>query len=63
VAVPSTVTSPCPVDGNGGTAMAFRGVRVFDVREVLRVWLTGEGARSIERLVGADRTTVRRYVG
>ena len=29
--------------------MAFREVRVFEVREVLRVWLGGPGFRSIER--------------
>ena len=43
--------------------MAFREVRVFEVREVLRLWLAGEGIRAIERLVGLDRKTVRRYVG
>jgi transposase len=42
--------------------MAFREVRVFEVREVLRLWLRGEGIRSTERLVGVDRKTVRRYV-
>ena len=42
--------------------MAFREVRVFEVREVLRLWLGGEGIRAIERLVGLDRKTVRRYV-
>jgi len=42
--------------------MAFREVRVFEVREVLRLWLHGEGLRSISRLVGMDRKTVRRYV-
>ena len=42
--------------------MAFREVRVFEVREVLRLWLGGEGFRAIERLVGLDRKTVRRYV-
>jgi transposase len=42
--------------------MAFREVRVFEVREVLRLWLAGEGVRAIERLVGLDRKTVRRYV-
>ncbi|HEY3485725.1 MAG TPA: IS21 family transposase, partial [Ilumatobacteraceae bacterium] len=42
--------------------MAFREVRVFEVREVLRLWLTGEGIRATERLVGFDRKTVRRYV-
>ena len=30
--------------------MAFREVRVYEVREVLRLWLAGEGFRSIERL-------------
>jgi len=43
--------------------MAFREVRVFEVREVLRLWLAGEGVRSIERLSQVDRKTVRRYVG
>jgi transposase len=42
--------------------MAFREVRVYEVREVLRLWLDGEGLRSIERLSQLDRKTVRRYV-
>jgi transposase len=42
--------------------MAFREVRVFEVREVLRLWLRGEGFRATERLAGVDRKTVRRYV-
>lgn len=42
--------------------MAFREVRVFEVREVLRLWLRGGGIRSVERLAGMDRKTVRRYV-
>jgi transposase len=42
--------------------MAFREVRVFEVREVLRLWLAEEGYRSIERLSQVDRKTVRRYV-
>ena len=37
--------------------MAFREVRVFEVREVLRLWLAGEGIRSMERLA---RSTARR---
>jgi hypothetical protein len=32
--------------------MAFREVRVFEVREVLRLWLRGEGVRATERLAG-----------
>lgn len=42
--------------------MAYREVRVFEVREVLRLWLRGEGIRATERLAGVDRKTVRRYV-
>ncbi|HEU5306801.1 MAG TPA: IS21 family transposase [Acidimicrobiia bacterium] len=42
--------------------MAFREVRVFEVREVLRLWLAGEGVRATERRVGFDRKTIRRYV-
>src|SRR5437762_12566016 len=41
--------------------MAFREVRVFEVREVLRLWLGNEGYRSIERLSEVDRKTARRY--
>ena len=42
--------------------MAFREVRVFEIREVRRLWLRGEGVRSTERLAGVDRKTVRRYL-
>jgi transposase len=42
--------------------MAFREVRVFEVREVLRLWLAGESLRGIERLAGMDRKTIRRYI-
>jgi len=42
--------------------MAFREVRVFEVREVLRLWLAGEGFRAVERLSQVERKTVRRYV-
>lgn len=41
--------------------MAFREVRVFEVREVLRLWLRGDGLRPISGLAGIDRKTVRRY--
>jgi transposase len=56
-----TVDSP-PLLSEPEAAMAFREVRVFEVREVLRLWLAGEGVRATERLVGFDRKTVRRYV-
>ena len=42
--------------------MAYREVPVFEVREVLRLWLRGESLRGIERLPRVDRKTVRRYV-
>ena len=42
--------------------MAFREVQVHEIREVLRLWLRGEGLRSAERLAGLDRKPVRRYV-
>ena len=42
--------------------MAFREVPMFEVREVLRLWLGGEGLRAVERLARVDRKTVRRYV-
>jgi hypothetical protein len=42
--------------------MGFREVAVFEIREVLRLWVRGEGLRSIERLALLDRKTVRRYV-
>src|SRR5215213_5671320 len=56
------VDSPPSACGCGRAAMAFREVRVFEVREVLRLWLRGEGLRSVERLAGVDRKTVRRYI-
>lgn len=38
--------------------MTFREVRVFEIREILRLWLRKEGSRSIERLTATDRKTV-----
>ena len=42
--------------------MAFREVPVFEIREVLRLWLRGEGYRAIARLASLDRRTARGYV-
>jgi transposase len=42
--------------------MAFREVRVYEIKEVLRLWLRGEGYRAIERLCSVERKAVRRYV-
>jgi hypothetical protein len=35
---------------------------VFEFREVVRLWLRGEGLRSVDLSAGVDHTTVRRYV-
>ncbi|MGH9071890.1 MAG: hypothetical protein ACRDX8_12170 [Acidimicrobiales bacterium] len=35
---------------------------MYEIREVLRLWLRGEGLRSIERLALVNRKTVRRYI-
>jgi transposase len=42
--------------------MTFREVGVYEIREIVRLWMRDEGLRSIERLTGVDRKTVRRYV-
>lgn len=42
--------------------MAYREVSVIEIREVLRLWVGGEGLRGVERLTTVDRKTVRRYV-
>jgi transposase len=42
--------------------VAFREVGVFEVREVLRCWLAGDGLRTVAERAGVDRKTARRYV-
>jgi transposase len=42
--------------------MAFREVPVFEVREILRLWLLGYALRAIARMVRCDRKTVTRAV-
>jgi hypothetical protein len=42
--------------------VSYREVHVVEVREVVRLWSRGESLRSISRLTGLDRKTVRRYV-
>jgi hypothetical protein len=41
-------------------AVAFREVGVHEIKEVLRLWLRGEGLRSIARLARVDRKTATR---
>ena len=42
--------------------MVFREVPVVEIREVLRLWLAGQGLRRTAELTLLDRKTVRRYV-
>jgi hypothetical protein len=42
--------------------MAYREINMFDVREVVRLWLRGDGKKPIARQVGLDPGTVRKYV-
>ncbi len=42
--------------------MAYREVRLIDVTEVIRRWLSGESIRAIARATGLDRKTIRRLV-
>ena len=42
--------------------VAFREVRVIEIREVLRCWLAGDGLRTAAERAGVDRKTARRYV-
>ncbi len=42
--------------------MAYREIPVFEVREVLRLWLEGNGYRAIAILVPPDRKTITRLV-
>ncbi len=42
--------------------MSYREVPVHQVRETIRLYLAGEGVRSVARLAQLDRKTVRRYL-
>ena len=42
--------------------MAFREVPVFEVREILRLWLLGYALRAIARMVRCDRKTVTKAI-
>jgi transposase len=42
--------------------VSFREVPVFEVREVLRLWLDGRSYRGVAALVAADRKTVTRVI-
>jgi hypothetical protein len=39
----------------------YREVSVIEVRELLRVWMSGAGLRRVGALAGVDRKTARDY--
>ena len=43
--------------------MGFRNVRVFEVKEIMRLWVRGKRGRTLARAAGVDRKTAGRYVG
>src|SRR5689334_20236068 len=51
--------SLCP---EGGREMAYREVRMMDIEQVMKRWLTGEKIRAVARATGLDRNTVRRLI-
>jgi hypothetical protein len=61
--VPWTVNSPpLRLSARKAVHVAFREVPVFEVREVLRLWLDGRSYRAIAGLVPPDRKTVTRVI-
>jgi transposase len=61
--VPATVNSPpLRLSARKAVHVAFREVPVFEVREVLRLWLDGRSYRAIAGLVAPDRKTVTRVI-
>jgi hypothetical protein len=42
--------------------VAFREVGLIEIKEVLRLWLSGRGRKPIARQLGLDPKTVRRYI-
>ena len=61
--VPWTVnSSPLRLSAREAVHVAYREVPVFEVREVLRLWLDGRGHRAIAGLVPPDRKTVTRVI-
>ncbi len=43
--------------------MAFREVTMLEVKEILRLWLSGVPKKRIAQQLGFDVKTVRRYLG
>src|SRR5262249_31592986 len=42
--------------------MGYREVTMIEVKEVLRLWLSGSGKKRVARLLSLDPKTVRRYI-
>lgn len=62
--VPWTFNSPpwVSVGSIEAVLVAFRELPMFEVREVLRLWLDGQGYRAIAGLVRPDRKTVTKMI-
>ena len=61
--VPWTFNSPpLRLSARKAVHVSFREVPVFEVREVLRLWIDGRGYRAIAALVPPDRKTVTRVI-
>ena len=43
--------------------MAYREVGMFEIKEVLRLWLAGTANKRIARQLRLDPKTVRRHIG
>jgi len=51
-----------PLRGSVGSVMAYREVTMIEVKEVVRLWLSGLAKKAISRRLGLDRNTIRKYV-
>ena len=61
--MPWTVNSPpLRLSAREAVHVAFREVPVFEVREVLRLWIDGWSYRAIAVLVPPDRKTITRVI-
>lgn len=58
------MTDPDPLRGSVGSevVMAYREVTMIEVKEVIRLWLSGVAKKAISRQLGLDRNTIRKYV-
>ena len=56
-------TLPDPIELGREETVGYREVGMFEIKEVLLLWLAGTPKKQIARQLGQDPKTVRRYVG